>query len=208
MGEFKTDEDFIRSITEFDDENYLKVDNDSLILFTVDYLKSNNVEPTFDKIVVAAFKLFPNKLSLIGFPEYPDGKRIHDCLFHCTYKTKKWLSGNAKSGYTITKKGEYYLDQSKKILEGKIELRKSYDVVPKRKEATFISLLKKSEAYKKYKNNEKKDVTKSDILEALKVPSSSEKLLEYHLKRYLEYAHRINDKSVIEFLEFIKKEVR
>ena len=56
----KTDEDFIRSINE-DRRDYLSLDRDRLILVVIDFLQSKNIESTFDKIVVTAFKLFPKK---------------------------------------------------------------------------------------------------------------------------------------------------
>jgi hypothetical protein len=70
----KSDEDLIREFTESKDD-YLSLDKDRLILIVIDYLNSKNIETTFDKLTVAAFKLFPKKFSLIGFPEYPDAKK-------------------------------------------------------------------------------------------------------------------------------------
>lgn len=200
------DEDIIRGLTEFVGD-YLSLDKDRLILFVVDLLRSKSIEPTFDKIVAAAFKVFPKKFSLVGFPEYPDGKVVNDCVYlHCV-KSKGWLSGNAQTGYAFTEKGKYFLDETKKMLEGKIKVTRSYSIIPRRKEVTFIAILKKTDAYKKYIQG-KKELTKTQIFEVLNVPSDSEELLQNHLEKYLEYAHRINDLSVIEFLEFIKKRLK
>jgi hypothetical protein len=204
----KSDEDLIRELTEFQ-ANYLPIDKDRLILFTLDYLNSKNIETTFDKLTVAAFKLFPKKFSLIGFPEYPDAKTVNDCVFlHCV-KTKGWVSGNAQTGYKITEKGKYFLDEAKNMLEGKIKVTRKYGIVPRRKEFTFINLLKKTTAYKKYSQNKKEDISDFEILEALKLPlSASKEIKQKHLKQYLEYAKRINDPTAIEFLEFIQKNKR
>jgi hypothetical protein len=201
----KSDEDLIREFTEVQ-ADYFPIDKDRLILFTLDYLNSKNIETTFDKLTVAAFKLFPKKFSLIGFPEYPDAKTVNDCVFlHCV-KTKGWVSGNAQTGYKITEKGKYFLDEVKKMLEGKIKVTRKYGTIPRRKEFTFINLLKKTTAYKKYSQNKKEDISDSEILEALKVPlSASKEIKQKHLKKYLEYAKRINDPAAIEFLEFIQK---
>ena len=137
----KIDEDIIREFTEFE-KDYLPIDKDRLVLFVVNYLESRDIEVTFDKVVVASFKLFPKKFSLIGFPEYPDAKTVNDCVFlHCV-KTKGWLSGNAQTGYKITNKGKYFLDEAKKMLEGKIKVSRHYGTIPRRKELTFINLLK------------------------------------------------------------------
>jgi hypothetical protein len=104
----KSDEDLIREFTESKDD-YLSMDKDRLILISIDHLNSKNIESTFDKLTVATFKLFPKKFSLIGFPEYPDAKTVNDCV-----KTKKRVFGNAQTGYKVTEKGKYFLEETKK----------------------------------------------------------------------------------------------
>jgi len=204
----KSDENLIKEFTEFEGD-YLPVHKDRLVLFSIDYLNSKDIETTFDKLTVAAFKLFPKKFSLIGFPEYPDAKTVNDCVFlHCV-KARGWVSGNAQTGYKITEKGKYFLDEAKKMLEGKIKVTRKYGTVPRRKEFTFINLLKKTTAYKKYSQNKKENISDSEILEALNVPASgSKETKQKHLKKYLEYANRIDDPSAIEFLEFIQRKLR
>jgi hypothetical protein len=203
----KSDEDFVRKIQEYEGD-YLSVDNDRLILFTVGILDLNRIEPTFDKIVVAAFRLFPKKFSLIGFPEYPDAKRINDCLLHCVHEPKKWLFGNAQSGYKITDRGRYYLDEAKKILEGKIKVTKKYAVFARRKELTFIRLLKKTSAFKKYEHGDKGSITEAEILEALRVDPNHKDLIIEHLIKYIDYAIKIQDSVAQDFLKFIKNKIK
>lgn len=198
------DETFIRGIKEYNG-TYVDLDKDRLVLYAVDFLQSKNIEPTFDKVVVTVFKLFPKKFSLIGFSEYPDGRTIYYCVFnHCTI-TRKWLSGSVQSGFRITDRGKYFLEETKKILEGKIGLTKKYSVVPKRKEMTFVNLLKKTAAYRKFSEGRQESITKFEILEALKVQPNSESLMPKHVERYLEYAMRINDKDVVRFLQFVRR---
>jgi len=197
------DEDVIRGITEFQGD-YSSLDKDRLVLFAVDFLELRKIEPTFDKIVVATFKLFPTKFSLIGFPEYPDGRTIYYCVFnHCTI-TRKWLSGNVQSGFRITDRGKYFLEETKKILEGKIRLTKKYSTIPRRKELTFLNLLKKTPAYRKFLEGRQGDITEFEILEALKVQPKSPSLMSKHVEKYLEYALRLSDKNVVKFLEFVQ----
>ncbi len=201
------DEDIIREIIEYAG-TYLSLDKDRLILFVVSHLESKKIEPTFDKIVATAFRLFPKKFSLIGFPEYPDGRTIYYCVYnHCTLG-KKWLFGNVQSGFKVTERGKYFLDETKKMLEGKIILSRTYQISPRRKETTFIAMLKKTNAYKKYIQNKKELINKSEILEAIRVPLDSKELAQAHLTRYLEYAQRVNDSSVVKFLEFAKEKLR
>lgn len=197
------DEDIIRGFVEYDGD-YIPLDKDRLVLFTVNELESRRIEPTFDKITVATFKLFPKKFSLIGFPEYPDGRTIYYCAYnHCTLD-KKWLIGNVQSAFKITERGRYFLDETRKMLEGKIVSTRTHQTSPRRKETTFISILKKTRAYEKYLRNKSELIAISEFLEALRVPSDSKPLIEANLTKYLEYAHRINDTSVVKFLEFAK----
>ncbi|MCX8163722.1 MAG: hypothetical protein N3D10_04195, partial [Candidatus Micrarchaeota archaeon] len=175
----QSDEDFIRNLKEYPN-TYFEIDKDRLVLFVVDFLSKNNIEPTFDKIVAAAFKLFPKKFCLIGFPEYPDAKVINDCVFlHCV-RTRGWLMGNAQSGYRITDKGKYYVDGTQMMLEGKITIEKKYSLLPKRKEVTFINKLKKSKAYQKYIKNEMDKIKDFEIKEALLLTDNEEKKFIEH----------------------------
>jgi len=200
----ESDEDTIRQITEYEG-HYLSLDKDRLVLFAVGVLEARKIEPTFDKVVAAAFRLFPKKFSLIGFPEYPDGRTIYYCVYnHCTL-TKKWLSGNVQSGFRITDRGKYFLDQTKKMLEGKIKVTRKYSTVAKRKELTFMNLLKKTEAYKKFVSGKQEGITQSEILDALKTQRNSKDLMEKHLRKYLEYAGRIDDLDAKRFLQFLKR---
>jgi hypothetical protein len=206
-GSKMNDEGVIRGLAE-SQGSYLSLDKDRLVLFAVGLLESRKVEPTFDKIVVAVFRLFPKKFSLIGFPEYPDGRTIYYCTYnHCTLD-KKWLAGNVQSGFKITERGGYFLDETKKMLLGKIKVAKTHETIPRRKELTFVALLKKTDAYQKYLEGKKEEIAKSEIYEALKVPSNSEELIQTHLERYFEYSNRIGDSSVMEFLKFVKGKLR
>jgi len=200
------DEDFIRGIEEYT-KDYIPLNKDRLVLFAVDFLESNKIEPTFDKIVATAFRLFPKKFSLIGFPEYPDGRTIYYCVYnHCTLDNK-WLVGNVQSGFKVTEKGKYFLDETKKILQGKIKISRTHKTIPKRKEATFIAELRRTIAFREYINDSTEKISKSDIFEALKAPMDSKELAQSHLEKYFEYAKRIGDSEVGKFLEFLKKEL-
>ena len=205
QGKIKTDEERINAIGEFS-KDYLSIDKDRLSLFVVNFLQTNGIEPTFDKIVIASFKLFPKKFSLLGFPEYPDALTVHYCLYMHNTKIKGWLSGNVQTGFNLTEKGKYFFEETKKILNFIIKHTKQYGTTPRRKELTFINLLKKTKAYKKYLQNKKEEITNDEILESLRVTSFNPKeRIKKHLEKYIEYSNRINDSESTGFLNFIKK---
>lgn len=203
---FRNDEDIIREFAEYTG-NYEILDKDRLVLFAVNCLESRQMEPTFDKIVVAVFKLFPKKFSLIGFPEYPDGRTIYYCVYnHCTLD-KKWLLGNVQSAFKVTERGKYFFDETVKMLEGKIVSTRMHLTSPRRKETTFIAILKKSSAYKKFLQGDEQLISESELLEAMRVRSNSKALAQTNLMKYFEYARRINESIVVKFLEFARSKL-
>jgi hypothetical protein len=199
---------FFQNLKPFEENSYALIDNDRLIIYAVSLLEKNNIEPTFDKVVVTAFKLFPQRFALIGFPEYPDGKRIHDCLWHCFYKTKRWLEGNAKSGYYLTDKGKKILLETERRLKGEIQVIKEYSAKAKRKEVFFLELLKKSRAYKKFIEGKKDEISNIEILEVLRVSENTKyELVKENLEKYFEYATLLNEENIKNFLKFIKNKL-
>ena len=76
-------------------------------LTTAGILKLSEVEmdTSYDNITVILYKLFPEKFSLINFPEYPDTLRVNRALTsHCI--TAGYVKGNLKTNfYTLTISG-------------------------------------------------------------------------------------------------------
>ena len=207
MKNTEKDEDVIRELVEYNGD-YMPIDKDRLVLFAVSQLELKQIEPTFDKIVAAAFRLFPNKFALIGFPEYPDGRTIYYCTYnHCTLD-RKWLVGNVQSGFKVTEKGKYFLDETEKMLSGKIRVGRSHETVPRRKEATFMAELRKTAAFREYSDYPEGNISKSSMFDALKAPMDHKELAQLHLEKYLEYAKRIGDSDATNFLKALEKELR
>ncbi|MEM3503723.1 MAG: hypothetical protein QW134_05825 [Nitrososphaeria archaeon] len=208
MNKITSDEDKIKSLKEFK-KNYLTLDKDKLILFTVHFLEEKGIEPTHDKITATAFKLFPQKFALIGFPEYPDSLSVYYSVYHHDTKTKRWLTGNPKSGYTVTDKGNAILELVEDELNGKIIRQKKQlqYIVPKRKEAYFLGEFKKSAVFKKILSGD--FVEPSDIKNALGLTSDTGKEIALKvLTQYLEYAVRLKDAEVEKALRVCEKIVK
>ena len=206
-----TDEElneFFEKISPLNEEDYMNIDLDRLVLYGVNVLEENHIEPTYEKTVVVVFKLFPKRFSLVGFSNYPDGKKVHDCLWHCYYKTKMWLSGNVKSGFHLTKKGEYFLEETKKLITGE-KKKKNYISKPvSRKEMFFISKLKKSNAFRKFLENYKSNISEDEIREVLiSTKQTSKETLFHNLELLINYAESLQEKDVLDFLNFLKSKV-
>ena len=93
------------------------------------------------------------------------------------------------------------------MLKGTIKVTRKYSVVAKRKELTFVNFLKRTEAYKKFVLGKQEKITQYEILDALKTQYDSKDLVEKHLRKYLEYAERIDDVDAKRFLQFLQRKV-
>lgn len=192
----------VLALEAFKEDQYEDMDLDRLTLVTIKTLLDREIEPTYDNIIVANFKLFPKKFSLPSFPMYPDGKRAHDSLWHVSYKTKKWISGNPKSGYAFTEKGLYELEEAYNRL-GRPDLWTGQGKV-KRKESYFIdTITRNSLVFSKWSQGKENEIKKWEVLELLSATSmdTAKKNLESRLK----YASSLEDKEALKFYQFIQE---
>ena len=184
-------------------------------LTTVGILKLHNAEidANFENITVILYKLFPEKYSLVGFPEFPDTLRVNRAMTsHCI--TAGYIDGTLKrKSYFLTPKGrtvaEDLLDQ---IESGTMSQRKRSD----EKQHKYIRLVKgvsDTTGFEKFSAKHLKEIKKFDVCESLHCTIDAD---EEHLKRNLETLmfHANNTKkisnftviseSVLEYLQYIE----
>jgi len=198
--------EFLDKSEPLNEERYAHIDNDRLVLYVVDYLEENNVEPTFEKIVVAAYKLFPKRFSLLGFPQYPDAKTIYYPVMHGSYKKKGWLSGNMQSAFHLTSVGRGVLGEVLSVLAGELSTSKAPPTLPSRKERYFLDLLQSSSAFQKYHVGRVDDITEMEIRIMLRTRADTpSEVLKHNLNQYLGYAAVADRPKLVEFLEYVRK---
>ena len=184
-------------------------------LTTVGILKLHNAEidANFENITVLLYKLFPEKYSLVGFPEFPDTLRVNRAMTsHCI--TAGYIDGTLKrNSYFLTQKGrivaEDLLDQ---IESGTTSQRKRSDL----KQSKYIRLVKgvsDTTGFEKFSAKHLKEIKKFDVCESLHCTIDAD---EEHIKRNLEMLvlHANNTKkisnftviseSVLEYLQYIE----
>jgi hypothetical protein len=199
------EDDFFQKCKPLDENQYAHINNDRLILYAVELLEENRIEPTFEKVVLVAFKLFPKRFSLLGFPEHPDAKTVYYSLLHIAYYKRGWLSGNMKSGYNVTSKGKQILSQILTAMSGKVYVKKEVASRPERKEVYFVGLLKKSSAFQKYISGKADELTELEIRVMLRTRMDTpSEILRENFEKDLQYAQRIGESKVVEFLDYIK----
>lgn len=208
----------IHNAKTFSENIQKKLGRDRAVSYTVYFLINNHVEATFQRICVAVYKLFPESFSLSEFPEYLDSRTVRNCLWHCTHKSKGWLTGSDKTHYSITEKGKEEIlvfetlknSNNPEELPIKFKLRKK-DLVtkPKDKEINYLSEIKNSTAFIKFVSSNLNEISLLEIKKSLGGDRySSLSYFEDKIKFILDISQSYNEKMVIKYLAWIKENWR
>ena len=185
---------------------YSDVSLDELVTYSIHELLEAQLEATFENIVAKCFELFPDKFSLMGYPQWPDSARVNKSWLRCRTDFK-YIKGSVKSGFAITSKGLDAVERVQKKLKRPITEK----VVVSRKKAKersreeeFIKDLEQSEMYKRYLiNQEQTEMSHFEFCDMLYCTlESSAKALRDHLEKLKGYAQKLNRNNVLEFLLF------
>jgi hypothetical protein len=203
---------------EFFNENVQKkVGRDRSTVYAVYLLESNKIEPTFQRICIVCFKLFPESFSFPEFSEFPDSRIVRNCLWHCVYKTKGWLVGSDKTKYSITEKSRIeVIPIFLKLLDSKMNVEESLphsmkvrgkELVTKSidKEGKIIQEIKQSKGFQLF-NGKREEIKSFDIKQSLGGDRYvSEAFLNKKLKEAVEACMLLNDNNVISYLKWIEE---
>lgn len=61
----------MKELKPFNPSTYGSIDLDRLVIYAIVKLEELGIELSLENIIVGTFKLFPNKFSLAGYPEFP-----------------------------------------------------------------------------------------------------------------------------------------
>lgn len=208
---------FFENLQPFEVEKYAHISVDKLVVYATGLLIKNSVEPLFENIVMAAFKLFPEMFSLVGFSQHPDSKRVRDSLFHCVYKTKGWLIGSTKagwggkSGFFLTEKGRGVFAEVEKMLEKKTipqEVKSKIELKVDLKQKSIIQATKKMDVYIMFQRGDLDKISEYDLRRALRGTRSTSvpKLLDNY-EKLKNYGRDLGDEEFLKFLDFVKKRI-
>tara|TARA_Y100000310_G_scaffold344459_1_gene457338 strand:- start:4368 stop:5087 length:720 start_codon:yes stop_codon:yes gene_type:complete len=195
-----------------------KVGRDRAVVYAVHLLEINNIEATFQRICICAFKLFPESFAFVEFPEFPDSRIVRNCLWHCVHKAKEWLIGSDKTHYNTTEKGKDIVNIFQRLLKNKMDLKslpyslqikgltkKEMTTKSSDKEVNYLNEIKNSKAYSLFKTK-KEEIQSNDIKKSLGGDRySSSPYLKDKLSKALDYCKLINEKNVESYLKWIKK---
>ena len=92
-------------IEPFSPELYGDVGLNQLLAYAVSYLEGRRYRGTIENITVVTYRMFPNKYSLVGYPQFPDSARVQRVILHLGPKYVGLLEGKNKIGYRLNERG-------------------------------------------------------------------------------------------------------
>lgn len=203
-------EKWYEKVKPFTREKYENIDLDRLTAYGVKFLNSRMIEATFENIVVALYKMFPEEFALVGFHEFPDSSRVNRQLLHCRPKYKGYLIGGIRQGWVLTEKGLLAAEEAKHFLEDSVLATSKGRKTRKQKERSkpihFVEEILRSRAYEKYRgglNDQIGDVELYDLLHSN--PDTPIPIVETNIEKLESYAQIVENDDVGRFLEFVRK---
>jgi len=209
-------EDILKNLKSYQPEQYSSgITNAKLAAVALFKLEENNIEKTFENVVMALQKLFPGKFSLILYPDIPDTIRVDNTLrLDAGKKHAEYILGNRPRGYTLTLVGRVAAEEAIIQLES-IQKSNRKQIVSKNRNrfTTLVYAVQSTEAYQKFVKKQFSLIDKFDCRLALqctldtaeaKVRANLNGLSEAasFLKSIKEYAEPAND--VLKFLKYLE----
>jgi hypothetical protein len=193
----------LATLKTYPDHLYDGVNLNWLVLLAVAALEENGVDLSLEHIVMAAFKLFPKKFSLLAYPEHPDSTRVDKALRRCTDKDRQWLMGRTRQGFAITELGRQQLELARQAVQTGYRPSKKTPS-PTRRWEKLLAEVRAAPAFAKYSKGEPDKVSEAECCHALQGTLDSERrVLRNNLTQLREIAVGLQQNDVVVFMDWL-----
>ena len=194
----------ILAMIEFEKSLYESVDLDRLVIYAVAKLANMDLELSLENIIVATFKLFPKKFSLVGYTQFPDATRVEKCMWRCKGKKRGWVSGSTPHGYLLTDKGRLIADHASNLLSSPLG-GKSKSMSQTRRKESIVTEVISSPAFQKYLEGKGQAISEAECCYVLQgTLDSLRETLRENLDSLKIIAEELQRNDVTEFLTFLE----
>jgi len=196
--------DQILTLNEFETSQYESVDLDRLVIYAVARLVNMDLELSLENIIVATFKLFPRKFSLVGYLQFPDATRVEKCLWRCKGKKRGWVGGSTPHGYLLTDKGRLIANHAANLLSSPLG-SKSKSMSQTRRKESIVAEVISSPAFLKYAEGKKQTISEAECSYVLQgTLDSMRETLRENLDALKIIADELQRNDIREFLIFLE----
>ncbi len=194
-----------KDIKPYPPKKYEGVNLNWLVLIAAGVVDERGMALSFENVVVTTYRLFPHKFSLLGYPDYPDAKRVHDALWRCTDKNREWLRGKTSQGFSFTERGRRELEGARKSLEIASETAKPTYSNTRRFEKLLSEVLESS-AFKKHAEGNYEQISESECCHVLQgTLDSQRRVLRDNWRSLSDIATDLKQDKVVAFLQWLGK---
>jgi hypothetical protein len=203
--------DFIKKIQPLPYEKYAGVSSrEKLVVYTIHYLKVNNIPLTFNNICIATFKLFPEKFYFSEeFKEFPHIEMLNRTILHLRPVERNYASGSVKTDYELTALGEEIAQQVERdIQQGNSSAPTSPKAMDEHKKTSHNDLQKilTSSIYKTWLENG--TLEEMEIWDYYGVtPYTQFDKIKKSIDETRVYAKSNGNNKVVEFLDLMKGQI-
>lgn len=189
----------------FKPSQYLDISQDHLVAAALWLLWEDKKQPSFENLVAEAFQSFPTRFQLEGYPDWPNAHVIGKAWVRCR-TDKKWITGSAAEGFTLTPLGEQIATKTMKALGTETSSQATHRHGSRQTiSSRYVLHIEKSGAFRSYKSTGINAVTDFDFCDLLYCTlGSTPDVLEKNLSAIRQQAQAFDRQDLVEFLDALK----
>jgi len=190
----------------FSSGQYMEVSQDHLVALALWYLTQEKKQASFENLVAEAFLSFPERFQLEGFSEWPNAHVVGKSWVRCR-TDKKWISGSASEGFTLTPLG---LQVVQKLLT-RLQIKSPKKAVERQGSRQTISSrvvlgIEGSSAYGSYKTTGFETVSEYEFCDLLYCTlESTAETIDKNYEALRQQVAAYGREDILTFLEQLKK---
>lgn len=163
-------QDVLGKIDAYPTSAYDALDLNRLISFTLSWMQERHTPTTFENVVVAAFRMFPAKFALEGYPNYPDATRVNRALLQLRPKYRNWARGSVQKGFVLTESGLAEVAKVAEVLGGTRTMwqtRQRHHLPKTMDLSQELEPIQRSSLFGKWRSGNLTSATELDLLDVL-----------------------------------------
>jgi hypothetical protein len=177
-------------------------------------LEENDIEKTFENVVIGLQKLFPGKFSLINYPDIPDTIRVDNTLRLDAGKNhSEYLTGNRPKGYRLTATGRMAAEETIQQLESSSTSKRKKKIisgVQRNRYTKLVNAVTQSECFEKFSTKQFSEMNTFDVRRVLHCTlETPEEKAHDNLEALMDMTLKLNsikeyEKLTTDVLKFLK----
>ena len=191
------------SVAAYEDMSY-----DDLVTYTVYRLTAGNgSQTTFEDIVAEAFRLFPQRFGLRGYPEWPDSAVVNKSWLR-SRTDKKYIVGSVKDGFRLTLRGLQVAQRVEQRL-GKTPTKGAQRIKSelRTRSGRLLRSIEESQPFLEFKEfGQLERMTEDDFADILlAMPDTPARILASNLEQFRDAATLYDRRDVQDFLDALQR---